>query len=62
MFKEKDRNVLEFVEVWELFMKMLEDILNGLVYLYDKGFVYRDFKLINILVCIIFFFFYKVIL
>lgn len=51
MFKEKDRSVPEFVEAWELFTKMLEDILNGLVYLHDKGFVHRDLKLTNILVC-----------
>lgn len=54
MFKEKDRSVPEFVEAWELFTKMLEDILNGMVYLHDKGFVHRDLKLTNILVCTIF--------
>lgn len=58
MFKEKDRSVLEFVEAWELFTKMLEDILNGLVYLHDKGFVHRDLKLTNILVCTTCFFFF----
>nr|XP_022303099.1 uncharacterized protein LOC111110781 [Crassostrea virginica] len=50
VFPEKDRNQQGYVEAWGFFMQMLEGIVNGLVYLHEKGFVHRDLKLSNILV------------
>ena len=50
VFSDKDRNQQGYVEAWGFFIQMLEDIVSGLVYLHEKGFVHRDLKLSNILV------------
>lgn len=53
LFEEVDRNGQEYNESFQLFTKILKDILNGLAFLHDQEFVHRDLTLSNILVSLL---------
>lgn len=55
-FIKNVRNSKEYMDVFKFFMKMFKEILNGLIYLYKIGCVYRGLKLLNVLVCIYYFY------
>lgn len=52
MFREEDIIYQVYRDVVIFFMKIIEDIINGLDFLYYYGFVYRDLNFLNILVSI----------
>lgn len=53
-FTKKARNSKEYMDAFKLFTKTLKEILNGLIYLHEKGCAHRGLKLSNVLVCIYF--------
>lgn len=59
MFREENIIDQEYGDVLKFFLKIIEDIVNGLDFLYYNGFVYRDLKLLNILVSIFLFKYFK---